>query len=293
MPALYDIFVWFFLYAFLGWCTEVVYAAAVTGRFVNRGFLCGPVCPIYGFGMVAVLTLLRPVQDNLLLLFLGSVVLTTVLEFLVGWLTETLLHERLWDYSNVPFNIKGYVCLKFSLAWGLGCLLLIKVIHPVLMKPISWIPHTVGWWILGVFSVIILTDLVLTGIEAMKISKRIRAAEELERMLREVSDGIGENLSGGVLAVRRHLPEWEEKWNTLRESRPEAAARLREKWASCAKLFEHEGFTRRRLLKAFPRLQESRLRARMLQLQTLFKRTEAEKKPEDAPADTADNAPAK
>lgn len=293
MPALYDIFVWFFLYAFLGWCTEVVYAAAVMGKFVNRGFLCGPVCPIYGFGMVAVLTLLRPVQDNLLLLFLGSVVLTTVLEFLVGWLTETLLHERLWDYSNVPFNIKGYVCLKFSLVWGLGCLLLIKVIHPVLMKPISWIPHTVGWWILGVFSVIILTDLVLTGIEAMKISKRIRTAEELERMLREVSDGIGENLSGGVLAVRRHLPEWEEKWNTLRESRPEAAARLREKWASYAKLFEHEGFTRRRLLKAFPRLQESRLRARMLQLQTLFKRTEAEKKPEDTPADTADNAPAK
>lgn len=283
MPALYDILVWFFLYAFLGWCTEVVYAAAVSGKFVNRGFLCGPVCPIYGFGMVAVLTLLRPVQDNLLLLFLGSVVLTTVLEFLVGWLTETLLHERLWDYSNVPFNIKGYVCLKFSLAWGLGCLLLIKVIHPVLMKPIGWIPHTVGWWILGAFSAIILTDLVLTGIEAMKISKRFRAAEELERLLRDASDGIGENLSVGVLALRRRLPEWEEKWNAIRESRPEAAERLREKWNSYAKLFEHESFTHRRLLKAFPHLWESPLRRRVLRLRDLFRPADADgKTPETA-----------
>ena len=275
MPGWYDILTWFFLYAFLGWCTEVVYAAAVTGKFVNRGFLCGPVCPIYGFGMVAVLTLLRPVQDNLLLLFLGAVGLTTALEYLVGWLAETVLHERLWDYSDVPFNIKGYVCLKFSLLWGLGCLLLIKVIHPVLMKPIGWIPHAVGWWLLGLFCAAILTDFVLTGVEALKISKRFRAAEELERMLREVSDGIGENLSFGVLAMRKHWPEWEEKWKAIREKRPEAAARLREKWESCARLFEHEGFTRRRLLKAFPQLQKSRLRARVLHLRTLFGHTDS------------------
>ena len=78
-------FLWiFFAYAFLGWCTEVCYAALVTGRFVNRGFLNGPVCPIYGFGVVIVLLFLEPLKHNLLLLFLGSVLLTSALEWLTG-----------------------------------------------------------------------------------------------------------------------------------------------------------------------------------------------------------------
>ena len=76
----------FFIFAFLGWCTEVAFAACKNGRFVNRGFLNGPVCPIYGFGMVGVAVLLEPLKDNLLLLYLGSAVITTVIEYITGLL---------------------------------------------------------------------------------------------------------------------------------------------------------------------------------------------------------------
>jgi uncharacterized membrane protein len=87
---------YFFANAFLGWCAEVVFAALKNGRFVNRGFLNGPVCPIYGFGLVAVLWGLEPIRNNLLLLYLGSVVLTTVLELATGYLMEKLFHQRWW-----------------------------------------------------------------------------------------------------------------------------------------------------------------------------------------------------
>ena len=115
-------FLWiFFIYAFLGWCTEVSYAALVSGRFVNRGFLNGPVCPIYGLGVVLVMACLEPFRDNLLLLFVCSVLLTSLLEWITGFVLEKLFHQRWWDYSNEPFNLGGYVCLRFSIAWGLAC----------------------------------------------------------------------------------------------------------------------------------------------------------------------------
>ena len=98
-------FLWiFFIYAFLGWCTEVSYAALVTGKFVNRGFLNGPVCPVYGFGVVIVLAGLAPLEENLLLLFLGSVALTSSLEWLTGFVLEKLFHQQWWDYSDQPLT---------------------------------------------------------------------------------------------------------------------------------------------------------------------------------------------
>ena len=103
-PILYQ-FLWiFFIYAFLGWCTEVSYAALNTGKFVNRGFLNGPVCPIYGFGVVIVLACLTPLKGNFVLLFLGSVVLTSALEWITGFLT--FLKSCEIHHSNKKIRMK-------------------------------------------------------------------------------------------------------------------------------------------------------------------------------------------
>ena len=100
-----------------GWCTEVSYAALDRGIFVNRGFLNGPYCPIYGCGVVIVVAVLTPLKDNLLILFIGSFLLTSILEYITGYLLEKVFHNQWWDYSDKPFNIHGYVCLKFSIYW--------------------------------------------------------------------------------------------------------------------------------------------------------------------------------
>ena len=121
MSEFYYFVQFFFIYGFLGWCTEVAFAAWKERTFVNRGFLNGPICPIYGFGVCSVVYLLKPFESNFILLYISSVILVSALEWLTGFLLEKLFHHKWWDYSNEPFNIKGYICLRFSI--NLGCVL--------------------------------------------------------------------------------------------------------------------------------------------------------------------------
>lgn len=189
----------FFVYAFLGWCTEVSFAALTSGKFVNRGFLNGPVCPIYGCGVVIVLFFLEPLRENTLLLFLGSVVLTSVLEWLTGFVLERIFHQRWWDYSNEPFNLGGYICLRFSIAWGLACLLVVDVIHPTIHWLITLIPHTLGLVLLAVFSAAIVVDLAATVRTIARINRQLTQLDELAGRIKSLSNELGESLAERVL----------------------------------------------------------------------------------------------
>ena len=189
----------FFIYAFLGWCTEVSYAALKSGRFVNRGFLNGPVCPVYGFGVVIVLWVLEPLRGNLLLLFLGSVALTSLLEWLTGFALERLFHQRWWDYSQEPFNLNGYICLRFSIAWGLACLFVVKLVHPSVLWCIRTIPHPVGVGLLILFSVTMAVDLAATVRTIARINRQLSQLDELAAGIKEMSNELGENLADRVL----------------------------------------------------------------------------------------------
>lgn len=189
----------FFVYAFLGWCTEVSFAALTSGKFVNRGFLNGPVCPIYGCGVVIVLFFLEPLRENTLLLFLGSVVLTSVLEWLTGFVLERIFHQRWWDYSNEPFNLGGYICLRFSIAWGLACLLVVDVIHPTIHWLITLIPHTLGLVLLAVFSTAMVVDLAATVRTIARINRQLTQLDELAGRIKSLSNELGESLAERVL----------------------------------------------------------------------------------------------
>ncbi len=219
-----------FIYSFLGWCAEVVFAACRRGIFVNRGFLNGPVCPIYGFGVALVLGLLDPVKSSFLLLFLGSMLLTTALEFIIGFIMESFFHDKWWDYSNNPFNIKGYVCLEFSLIWGLACVLVVDVIHPLIQKLIDAIPVNVGWWLIWIFAAIMAADALITLVELLKLPRRFKAVEELERMMTAVSDTVGEKvLYEGYDRVKEQREAFEERHPELTEKSREAMRDVLEK----------------------------------------------------------------
>ena len=189
----------FFIYAFLGWCTEVSYAALKSGRFVNRGFLNGPVCPVYGCGAVIVLWVLEPLRGNLLLLFLGSVALTSLLEWLTGFVLERLFHQRWWDYSQEPFNLNGYICLRFSIAGGLAGLFVVKLVHPSVLWCIRTIPHPVGVGLLILFSVTMAVDLAATVRTIARINRQLSQLDELAAGIKEMSNELGENLADRVL----------------------------------------------------------------------------------------------
>ena len=217
------------IYSCLGWCAEVAFAALKTGKFVNRGFLNGPVCPIYGFGILSVVLVLEPVKDNLLLLFFGSMVFTSLLEFIAGFAMERIFHDKWWDYSNNPFNIKGYICLEFSIIWGIACVLVVDIIHPIIMKLVNALPHTLGLWLMGALYVLLVTDAVLTLVELLKLPKRFKAMEELEAAITAVSDAMGENIYDSVERGRQRSEAFNEKHPDIAEKSREYMADMLEK----------------------------------------------------------------
>ena len=211
-------FLWiFFVYAFLGWCTEVSYAALRTGKFVNRGFLNGPVCPIYGCGVVVVLVGLTPLKGNFVLLFLGSVVLTSVLELATGFVLEKLFRQRWWDYSDKPFNLGGYICLEFSVMWGFACLFVVDILHPSIEFFIRLIPHTLGWVLLGLFSAAMAVDLAATVRTIAKLNRQLDQIDQLARRLKTASNEFGENLADRVLEAAERSADWKEDWEAAAE----------------------------------------------------------------------------
>ena len=195
--SLYHILAFFLIYSCLGWCLEVVYAAATTGQLVNRGFLNGPVCPIYGFGMILVLFFLTPLEDNLLLLYLGGVLLPSTLELVGGWVLYKLYRTRWWDYSDRPFNIGGYICLEFSLLWGVGALLMVKAVHPAIAALVDIVPPLVGFILMCLLYAVYAADVVATGISASDLARELDALEKVADSMHAVSDAMTEILEIG------------------------------------------------------------------------------------------------
>ena len=231
----------FFNYSFLGWCMEVVYAALETGKFTNRGFLKGPLCPIYGIGAGIVIFLFWPLRANLLLLFSGSVLLTSLLEFFTGYILEKIFHQKWWNYSNKPFNLKGYICLKFSVLWGIVCILLINIFHPILIFPLQYLPVRIGWMLLGILFLLFSVDLIVTIMILAKIKIEIRLAEIIEGSLKNVSEKIGINLYEGTIKTKAGIEQGQEELEKIK--------------ARYEKLKENNKFSRKRLFKAFPEIQ--------------------------------------
>ena len=216
MPQNFYELVWIFIiYAFIGWCTEVSYAALDRGIFVNRGFLNGPYCPIYGCGVVIVVAALTPLKDNLLILFAGSFLLTSILEYITGFILEKVFHNKWWDYSNKPFNIHGYVCLKFSIYWGLACTFIMDVIHPIIYKGITMIPHILGVVLLCIIMSAFAVDCGVTVTTILKFNKRLKVMDEMAAKIHKLSDEIGENIYENVTTAVEKSEEFQETHEEL------------------------------------------------------------------------------
>ena len=227
MPAMLYRFLWiFFIYAFLGWCTEVSYAALVTGKFVNRGFLNGPWCPVYGFGVVIVLGCLTPLSGHLPALFAGSVLLTSLLEWLTGFALEKLFHQQWWDYSDQPFNLSGYICLRFSIAWGFACVFVVRLLHPTVLALIHLIPRLAGIVLLGLLGAVMAVDLAATVAAIIQLNRRLAQIDELAARIKEASNEFGENLADKVLDAVERSAGWKEELEELSFKLSERRAEL-------------------------------------------------------------------
>ncbi len=255
--TLYEIFAFFLIYSFLGWCMEVVFHAIRKGEIVNRGFLNGACCPIYGVGMVAVLTFLLPLSDNIIVLYVGGTIVCTLLELVTGWVLFRIFHMRWWDYSNQPCNLGGYICLRFSLLWGVACVFVVKVIHPVVLTLLDLIPHIVGIWLMIFMYILFAADCIATVMTVTHMNRDLKTLDKITADLKENSDKLTQELA-------THAMEGEEKAEEMKEEREEekgsrqAELQNRKKELENSaeelrnKMLKNRVFGTRRLLKAFP-----------------------------------------
>jgi uncharacterized membrane protein len=276
----YDLLMFFFIYGFIGWSLEVCYHAIETGKWSNRGFLNGAICPIYGIGVVTILYLLEPVSDFGPLLFVGGVVLCSAIELLTGYVMEKIFHQRWWDYSNERFNLKGYICLKFSLYWGIGVVFIVKLVHPSIQGVVDWIPYDVGAVILIATLMILAVDAVDTFRTIIGINRELETIHEAAAVIRKVSDGISERLFEGTIKA---VEEKEELGQKLQSNKEEAelqmalgraeletkASELKELAEDMARKFRRG---QKRMLRAFPNMRSTRYDTDMAAVRELIEK---------------------
>ena len=184
MPAIpiTQLFLLFLFYSFVGWCCEEVYVSSLQKKFVYRGMLYGPICPIYGFGALAILYLLYPWRQTYGRLFFASLIITSILEYITSWVLEKLFHAKWWDYSTKFCNLNGRVCLLNSVLFGILGVLFEHFLHPAAFKLIS-LPVLLPYekYIAIILAVILAVDIAFTIhklIDFRKTLDKLKAKEE-------------------------------------------------------------------------------------------------------------------
>lgn len=177
----------FFVYSFIGWCGEAAMAALHRHKFVNRGFVSGPICPVYGAGAAAVAVFLPELKDQLFFLFLGGMIVTTFVEYLTGRILELIFHRKWWDYSDQRFNLDGYVCLKNSVVWGICSVLMICFFDPLLCRLLVLIPRLAGDILLWILGVLLVIDAVGSGVAVLGLKKKQSRITQITEELHKTS----------------------------------------------------------------------------------------------------------
>lgn len=179
------LFLFFMIYAIIGWLCEEVYCSILEGHIVNRGFLNGPYCPIYGVGALVIIYVLAPYVDSPLNVFVMGVFLTSLLEYITSWGMEKLFHAKWWDYSDHRFNINGRVCLLNSTMFGGLCLILMYLVHPLVKDLLNLFSKTQTMLISLILAILFTIDLVESVREILAFNKKLDAIYESTREFAE------------------------------------------------------------------------------------------------------------
>ncbi|SHH41971.1 putative ABC transporter permease [Clostridium intestinale] len=238
---IYELFLYFFIYSLLGWLTEVCYAYKVRGFFVNRGFLYGPFCPIYGTGIVLAIISLERFNDNIILLYIFATILVSLVEYITGFILETFFNSRWWDYSDNAFNIKGRICLSFSLLWGVAVVFIIKVIHPLIASLVNLVPDVVLTPIAYLILIYFLTDVFFTLSSLIRLNSLFNS---LNNISAEIKD------------------RYEYLFSTTKEIAMDAAQNIEQNLKDLKSKYENSlnniNLNHRRLINAFPNIKSKK-----------------------------------
>lgn len=233
-------FLWLIFYSFCGWVYESTLCSVTERRPVNRGFLIGPICPVYGVGAVVTLLFLSGLKGHIPLLFLAGAVLTCTVEYLTAVILEKAFHAKWWDYSHMKFNIQGRVSLLGALVFGLFAVALIEFIHPPVRTLTEQLPLPIRILLSVVFFVLILIDVFSTVRHILRLNGRL---EEIQQAFTRFVE---------------HLPQPATAADAIRQAFHEGFEKSRFFSDRIRDLLAKKSFQDRRLFRAFPRLHSFR-----------------------------------
>ena len=272
----YQICWYFLIYSFGGWVVEVIFHAVALGKVVNRGFLNGPVCPVYGFGVLSVFAMINTLQSSGYqmsdgMIFLFGIILATVVELIAGWLLDVCFHARWWDYSDKPLNFHGYICLEFSIIWGLAIVLVVKVFQKYVENRTS--PHadsTFGWILLVILYCVYLADFIVTVAVIRGLNRKLTRLNKIRSDMRIVSDKISDTVANTTIDTAQVIEEGKvqtalakaELRETAEMKKEQSIEKLRKKRNELQREFDelsnsitnHTIVGQGRIIKAFPEM---------------------------------------
>ncbi|SKA78329.1 Uncharacterized membrane protein [Clostridium sp. USBA 49] len=253
MEKFYYLFYSFIIYSFLGWVLEVIYHLLREKRFINRGFLRGPVCPIYGTTAVLLIILIDIISNNYIYIFVAGALIASIIELVTGYVLEAAFNTRWWDYSNLKFNIKGYVCLRFSIFWGIISVFFAKIINPKVSKIVYWIVDKNNKLVFITVLIILLLDIIFT-INNLIAFKRLFA--EIQDILMEIKNNVDKLMNEKI--SKESILIIDKRINALKESKEKLLLKI--------------NLRQRRLLKAYPRLNSKKFESAIEEIKKKIKK---------------------
>ncbi len=263
-----DYIFYFFFYSFVGWFFESCYCSIRPKKWINRGFLRGPFCPIYGTGALVILILLVPLREitanlylNELLIFIVGMIVCDIVEFMTSYIMEKLFNARWWDYSDKKFNIQGRICLTHTLYWGTASCLFVFVLHPIidyfLVSQVSVESRNIIVYILLTVFVFDLLDTVINALGIRDMSSKLKdLSEDISAFAIMVYSMVGTKLD--ILSqekkneIAAKFNELYDKYYSFRDEQAQKSTK-----------------TKKRLIRSFPFLKEGFLKQDKLLLDLL------------------------
>lgn len=252
-------FLYFIIYSVLGWITETIYCSVQEGHFVERGFLRGPLCPIYGTGALILLVVLDPVK-NWIAIFLAGFLLTSTLEYVTSYAMEKVFKMRWWDYSEHFLNINGRVCLLNSTLFGLMALALTKGIHPFVEKYLAILNDNLLYILAALLCAVFLVDFIISVRAGFRLKGTLEKLKETQEHMKEdlekYQQEIKERFAEGKEDLREQFTEGRD---TLKESlEAKKAAILTESKDHIRELRLRLSSPERYILRSFPHMRPTK-----------------------------------
>ena len=188
-----EILSYFVIYSFLGWILESIFRSFCEKKIINTGFLHGPVCPIYGVGAIIMLIIMNKLQGKIIEIFLISMVVLTIWEYVVGVFLEKMFNTKYWDYSDHKFNFQGRICLTNSIFWGLLGVGFINFVHPAVCYVVNLVDINVYINLIYIATVIMIIDAIISIIKVKNIKNTWNKVQELNDQIKEKLKEIKEN----------------------------------------------------------------------------------------------------